>query len=645
MANQDLPHVRDGLLDAGGTASRAYYLFFSGVDTNLKQAQSDIAALQQSSGGSTAPTFILAGNESVVVTGSVAAGYVELSLVNDASTVLGHYRYGSDSGGNKGWQAVASDFASTANIALSTDINGVVSFDLTDVTPGAAGTLQAVAFDAKGRVSQQHAVAVTGAVHRIIVTGGDGSGSTINVTTPQDIDTTSSPTFAAVNLATDPASALQAATKQYVDSALAGLSWKAPAVCATTANITLSGLQTIDGYTTVAGDRVLVMAQTSAQNNGIYIAATGAWQRASDMATWAQVPNASLWVEKGTVNADTAWTCTADPGGTLGTTAINFVKFGPVFVGVTSFNGRSGVVVPASGDYTFSLIGGTALATQGGTGQTTYTLGDILYSSATNTLSKLAGNTTTKKQFLSQTGTGSASTAPSWAAIVSTDIPWPSDYISGLKLIWNSATSISVGTGEAVIPSTGALESVNAPLTLSGLSLAASTFYHVYMFDNAGVPTIECVITAPAAPYQGTARAKTGDTTRRYIGSILTDASGNVQNFLHSNNDYLYISGAIRVVASGTNTTRTNVSLSTGMPITAYVCQMKAQNSATSGGSLLLDIPESGHSGLAAYTALSLGQAAYLSIPTPSQTIQYLYASAPSGGAAIIDVVGYTFER
>lgn len=364
MANQDLPHVRDGLLDAGGTASRAYYLFFSGVDTNLKQAQSDIAALQQDSGGGTTSTFILSGNQSVNVAGSVAAGYVELSLVNDANTVLGHYRYGSDSGGNKGWQAVADDFSSTANIALSTDVNGVVSFDLTDVTPGTAGTLQAVAFDAKGRLSQKHAVTVTGATNRITVTGGDGSGSIINVTTPQDIDTTSSPTFAAVNLATDPSSALQAATKQYVDNALAGLSWKAPAVCATTANISLSGLQTIDGYTTLAGDRVLVMAQTSAQNNGIYIAATGAWQRASDMATWAQVPNASLWVEKGTVNADTAWTCTADPGGTLGTTPINFVKFGPAFVGVTSFNGRNGVVLPLTGDYSFSQIGGVASLAQ-----------------------------------------------------------------------------------------------------------------------------------------------------------------------------------------------------------------------------------------------------------------------------------------
>jgi hypothetical protein len=60
--------------------------------------------------------------------------------------------------------------------------------------------------------------------------------------------------------------------------------------------------------------------------------------------------------------------------------------------------------------------------TQGGTGIETYTLGDTLYASATNTLTKLAGNTTTTKRFLSQTGTGSASAAPTWELLDPSDI-------------------------------------------------------------------------------------------------------------------------------------------------------------------------------------------------------------------------------
>jgi hypothetical protein len=62
------------------------------------------------------------------------------------------------------------------------------------------------------------------------------------------------------------------------------------------------------------------------------------------------------------------------------------------------------------------------LTTQGGTNIETYTLGDTLYASATNTLAKLAGNTTSTKRFLSQTGTGSASAAPSWELLDPSDI-------------------------------------------------------------------------------------------------------------------------------------------------------------------------------------------------------------------------------
>jgi trimeric autotransporter adhesin len=62
------------------------------------------------------------------------------------------------------------------------------------------------------------------------------------------------------------------------------------------------------------------------------------------------------------------------------------------------------------------------LTTQGGTNITSYTLGDTLYASATNTLAKLAGNTTTTQQFLTQTGTGSVSAVPIWKALAPSDI-------------------------------------------------------------------------------------------------------------------------------------------------------------------------------------------------------------------------------
>lgn len=125
----------------------------------------------------------------------------------------------------------------------------------------------------------------------------------------------------------DPASAQDAATKQYVDSVAQGLDPKASCVAATTGNITLSAAQTIDGVAAVAGDRVLVKNQTLSQNNGIYLVAAGAWTRALDMDAWAEVPNSFTFVEGGSTQADSGWVCTSAAGGTLGTTPIIWVQF------------------------------------------------------------------------------------------------------------------------------------------------------------------------------------------------------------------------------------------------------------------------------------------------------------------------------
>lgn len=128
---------------------------------------------------------------------------------------------------------------------------------------------------------------------------------------------------------TDPTSAQDAATKAYVDTIQNALSWKNAVLVATTANITLSGEQTIDGVTT-STSRVLVKNQTSAADNGLYTSASGAWTRTTDMNLWTEVPGAAVIAQSGTVNADTAWVCTSQPGGTIGTTAITFVQFGAV---------------------------------------------------------------------------------------------------------------------------------------------------------------------------------------------------------------------------------------------------------------------------------------------------------------------------
>lgn len=154
--------------------------------------------------------------------------------------------------------------------------------------------------------------------------------STINSTT---IGATTPSTGVFTNIATTTGTITTAASgptdivnKQYVDYFAAGLSWKAPAITATTANITLSGLQSVGGVTVVAGDVVLVKNQSNAAENGIYVASASAWTYSPGGDTWSEYVGAIIFIVEGSL-AGTAWYCTAQPGGTLGVTDMNWSNF------------------------------------------------------------------------------------------------------------------------------------------------------------------------------------------------------------------------------------------------------------------------------------------------------------------------------
>jgi hypothetical protein len=160
----------------------------------------------------------------------------------------------------------------------------------------------------------------------------------------------------ALTLSGAPTTALQAATKAYVDAAIQGLDIKGSCRVATTANITLSGLQAIDGVSLAAGNRVLVKDQTNAPDNGIYVVSSGAWTRATDADANEKVASGMYtFVSEGTVNHGYGWVLITPDPITLGNTALTFTQFN----GVGSFVAGNGLTQNGN---TVDVVAGSGIA-------------------------------------------------------------------------------------------------------------------------------------------------------------------------------------------------------------------------------------------------------------------------------------------
>lgn len=125
--------------------------------------------------------------------------------------------------------------------------------------------------------------------------------------------------------AADGTAATDYATFGQLTAIIEGKISKDAVMVASTANLGLTGLAAIDGYTPSAGDRVLAKDQTAPAENGLYVAAAGAWARAADMNTAAEFKNGTVLVLNGTLNKGRVYTETATVT-TVGTDAVTFVQ-------------------------------------------------------------------------------------------------------------------------------------------------------------------------------------------------------------------------------------------------------------------------------------------------------------------------------
>jgi hypothetical protein len=276
---------------------------------------------------------------------------------------------------------------------------------------------------------------------------------------------------------------------------------------------------------------------------------------------------------------------------------------------------------------------------------------------AANT-SKVAAAQSETNAATSATNSGNSATAAANSAAASAasagtaaNLGVGKGFIEGLQMVWVSLTSIQVLPGSCYMPNLSRVYKVPATLTVAPPA-GVTGFGHIYLYDNAGTPALEMVTTDPVS-YWNDARNKTGDATRRYIGSVLL-SSGSAFNFRHYPSQgrvsYTYGTPALspfNVLSGGTATTATVVSAAAICPPTAT--HVEGLLSASGTGSVYIGneeyaTPLSGSNWL--FAALTTG---YMAVSIPfalnNSLRRFQYLVAGGGTSAFVSVSGYIFGR
>lgn len=278
----------------------------------------------------------------------------------------------------------------------------------------------------------------------------------------------------------DPIDAQDAATKAYCDATANGLDVKDSVRVATNSDVTLSGIQTVDGIPLVTGDRVLVRSQTTASENGIWVVASGSWSRSEDANNTPEsevTAGMFTFVEEGATNAAAGFILqTANPI-VLGTTGLSFAQF--------SGAGQ--------------ITAGTGLTKSGNTLSIT---ADVMADIADSiTLSGVAGNSTDLGSFSGSTITANSTVKAALQEVVNAvelratdarvdEIDQNVNDLITLTGVVENAASLGTFTGSTIADSStvkGALQALETLLEAEALEIDELTLNQADLITLSGV--------------------------------------------------------------------------------------------------------------------------------------------------------------
>ena len=367
---------------ANGTISDTEFQYLNGVSSAI-QTQLDAKQATITGSATTIDTESLTANRAVISNGSQ-----KIAVSDVTSTELGYLdgvtsavqtQIDSKQATLTGGASTIASSNLTASRALQSNGSGKV--EVSDVTTTELGYLDGVSsaiqtqLDAKQASDAQltDVAGLTPTDSNFIVGDGSNFVTESGATARTSLGLGSIATQAANNVSISggavtglgsPSASSDAATKNYVDQAVAGLRTRTIAECATTANVNLTnGLEagdSIDGVTLVAGDRVLVKDQSTASENGLYLAvSSGAASRDPEHDSIAELSGGMVVVNQGSTNDNKIFLCTTDNTGSVGSTSITYTVVTPSNTGtVTSV----GVADSGAGEFT---VGSTPVTSSG----------------------------------------------------------------------------------------------------------------------------------------------------------------------------------------------------------------------------------------------------------------------------------------